>query len=397
MWQELEAGRPVAAYTMNRGGTGERYDVFALVTPVADGYLSVRLRPGLTDVEDAVRAIYDEVAAHERNLRDGGMNRRDAAERGGSMLVERLAEHGYGSITDFTRALVPRELAVSLGAIAAPAHARNSSGVGTAALMSALFLARDAASRIDAFLERLAEHDALAQPAWDRLAATEPALARVNDVVANLARVASLLDEVPEPDGQVAELADLTRRLEGWNAETQRGLEDQPGGLVHAREAVADLGLRISTCVLLGHTVAQFIAEVLAAGQTRGTELRLLAGALRESLSAVDDGVERVREALAPIPGAVEALGLTSERSRLRLEMWRSEISEILTRGVIEDPHGEVASLAEAVAAGVGEAAAPIADLSGAASTLRRASIRLDTATVRSRLDEIDEVLARLP
>ena len=45
MWDDLEAGLPVCTYVLNRAGDGLDYWVFATVTAVEDGYVSVRTKP----------------------------------------------------------------------------------------------------------------------------------------------------------------------------------------------------------------------------------------------------------------------------------------------------------------------------------------------------------------
>ena len=45
LWDRIRAGMPVGAYVKNRAKGGGYYWVFAVVTPVEGGYLSVRLKP----------------------------------------------------------------------------------------------------------------------------------------------------------------------------------------------------------------------------------------------------------------------------------------------------------------------------------------------------------------
>src|SRR5690606_31957630 len=45
LWSAIKDGRPFGAYVKNRAKDGRFYWVFAIVTPVDGGYLSVRLRP----------------------------------------------------------------------------------------------------------------------------------------------------------------------------------------------------------------------------------------------------------------------------------------------------------------------------------------------------------------
>lgn len=64
LWERIRAGQPVGAYVKNRARDGRHYWVFAVVTPVEDGYLSVRLKPG-SALFDAASALYAQIRAHE--------------------------------------------------------------------------------------------------------------------------------------------------------------------------------------------------------------------------------------------------------------------------------------------------------------------------------------------
>lgn len=68
LWREIGAGRPVGAYVRNRAKTGDYYWVFAIVTPIDGGFLSVRLKPG-GELFQTVRAQYQQCAALEREAR----------------------------------------------------------------------------------------------------------------------------------------------------------------------------------------------------------------------------------------------------------------------------------------------------------------------------------------
>lgn len=58
MWNALEAGEPFAAYVHNLAADGSTYDVFATITPLDEGYLSVRIRPTVQALFDTADAIY---------------------------------------------------------------------------------------------------------------------------------------------------------------------------------------------------------------------------------------------------------------------------------------------------------------------------------------------------
>ena len=65
LWDTIKKGSPIGAFVKNKAKDGRYYWVFALVTPVDDGYLSVRLRPS-SEFFDVVKALYPEFSDMER-------------------------------------------------------------------------------------------------------------------------------------------------------------------------------------------------------------------------------------------------------------------------------------------------------------------------------------------
>ena len=80
LWQAISTGRPLGAYMVNRAADGLAYSVFAVIMPIPEGLLSVRLKPTTARVEE-VKAIYDAVSTAER---EDNLNPADSA----GMLVE---------------------------------------------------------------------------------------------------------------------------------------------------------------------------------------------------------------------------------------------------------------------------------------------------------------------
>lgn len=109
MWDDLEAGRPVCTYVLNRAGDGKDYWVFATVTAVEDGYVSVRTKPLDERIFAAVREIYRRVRALERTAVDEGASRREVAEKGAEALLAELETLGYHSLDDFSLVSLPTE------------------------------------------------------------------------------------------------------------------------------------------------------------------------------------------------------------------------------------------------------------------------------------------------
>ena len=64
LWDRLKAGRPVGAYVKNRTKDGGYYWVYAMVTPVPGGYLSVRIKP-TSELLGTVEKLYAQLREEE--------------------------------------------------------------------------------------------------------------------------------------------------------------------------------------------------------------------------------------------------------------------------------------------------------------------------------------------
>ena len=93
LWDTIKAGQPIGAYVKNRAKSGQYYWVFALVTPVEGGYLSVRLKPS-SPLFDTVRSEYGKLRRAEL---EGKLSAADSA----AALLGRLQELGWCSYGAF--------------------------------------------------------------------------------------------------------------------------------------------------------------------------------------------------------------------------------------------------------------------------------------------------------
>lgn len=69
LWDYLLAGKEVAAYVKNMASNGEYYWVLAHVTPIKDGFLSIRLKPS-SEWFSAVQSLYKTLLATEKSSQD---------------------------------------------------------------------------------------------------------------------------------------------------------------------------------------------------------------------------------------------------------------------------------------------------------------------------------------
>lgn len=98
LWEGIKAGHPIGAYVKNRARDGLHYWVFALVTPVEGGYLSVRIKP-CADLLPGIEAEYARALAAEAS----GLS----PEASAHAICDRLAGMGFPSYAAFqTEALL---------------------------------------------------------------------------------------------------------------------------------------------------------------------------------------------------------------------------------------------------------------------------------------------------
>ncbi|MGD9916760.1 MAG: PAS domain-containing protein [Paenirhodobacter sp.] len=103
LWDALGNGNPMGAYVKNRTKSGGYYWVFAVLMPIPDGYLSVRLKPS-SALFDRVRAFYESLSARERAEK---MDPEESA----AILRKSAEAEGFSSYTSYMAHALGLELA----------------------------------------------------------------------------------------------------------------------------------------------------------------------------------------------------------------------------------------------------------------------------------------------
>lgn len=116
LWSELKARRPVGAYIKNRAKDGRHYWVFAVVMPVYDGYMSIRLKP-LSGQREKIEALYH--AIRQAELTDN-----QSAEAGRPALDAGIQELGFTSYEIFQSETLATELQARQEALGRPLDPR---------------------------------------------------------------------------------------------------------------------------------------------------------------------------------------------------------------------------------------------------------------------------------
>lgn len=102
LWDTIKKGQPIGAYVKNRAKDGRHYWVFAMVTPIDGGYLSVRLKPG-SELFHTVKAAYAELRAME-------IESKPKPEESAAVLLSRLKELGFRDYGAFLSEAMSQEI-----------------------------------------------------------------------------------------------------------------------------------------------------------------------------------------------------------------------------------------------------------------------------------------------
>jgi aerotaxis receptor len=103
LWDTIKKGEPIGAYVKNRAKDGRYYWVFAIVTPIEGGYLSVRLKPG--------SPLFSVVAQEYKSLLATVSDNKAGARIGAEVLLKRLAALGFEDYASFMAAALSQEIA----------------------------------------------------------------------------------------------------------------------------------------------------------------------------------------------------------------------------------------------------------------------------------------------
>lgn len=109
LWDYLNAGRPIAAYVKNMAKTGEYYWVVALVYPVPDGYLSIRLKPS-TDLLPIVDKLYKATKDLEDTAAKNGTPQKLLGQQSIPFILENLKTLGFDNYDSFMQHALLAEL-----------------------------------------------------------------------------------------------------------------------------------------------------------------------------------------------------------------------------------------------------------------------------------------------
>lgn len=112
LWDKLRRSEPMGGYVKNRAKDGRYYWVFAIVTPIADGYMSVRLKPS-SPLLDLVKQEY---ARAYREERTSGISPAESC----ALLMKRVEELGFRNYETFMAMALGQEMSARASALGLP-------------------------------------------------------------------------------------------------------------------------------------------------------------------------------------------------------------------------------------------------------------------------------------
>lgn len=224
LWDGIQAGHPIGAYVKNRARDGLYYWVFALVTPVEGGYISVRMKPSST-LFPAVAALY---AKHLQRERDEKLDSAASAQA----LLEEMKTLGFATYGSFQAQAIAAEMQARDNAL----HRKADHAV------SAMLNLRRANQAIRTQKHAMTEH-----------------MIRMQRVPINMRIIAARIERA---GGPISAISDSYRRLsEEVTGQLQRFLhEDDPNSAFEAGGEETALFLYCAAR-LAGEASAAFAAE----------------------------------------------------------------------------------------------------------------------------------------
>lgn len=303
MWERLSAGLTVGMYVCNQTSSGDHYWVWAVVSPLHDGFVSVRMSPRSAEFDVACDVYREVLAVEHRATRSGGM-RRDVAEVGQIALEQNFKRRGYPSYEAFMHHAMPREIA-DRASFASTLHQRSDATGEAAVVMAGT---RAVEGWLSELVSRLVGFDALGA----RLAETS------GHVLEMTGRLEGSVDAAQDASKLVAlstpVLANVARVMaQPMNAAVEQ-LEQLPAAFALLRRDIARVQFQIGVAALYNTMAAAFAAEVSdgLAPEESLSAIPLLTDAAETCVVDMAGQVEQInadlRELAEHVSGAVSLL-----------------------------------------------------------------------------------------
>lgn len=319
MWDRLAEGKPVAAYVKNRANDGLIYWVFATVTPVRDGYLSVRTRPVFRPLWDAADGLYQAVRPAELHLREQGGSRIDAAAAGEGMLDQGLKDAGFSGFEEFMMAALPEEVALreELASDRPVSRALPGSTLGDL-IGGAQYLEQ----RIIELLANLGSLGELSRQLGSTLRRQEHARTHLVQAATEAMRAAESIAELPSA------LVSSTAAIYEWVRRASDSIDRVSGSLSTVAPKVASSRFEIALARLHNHMVLSFAEEISSGAEDAPAAqfMPLLCETMAEDIERMSVELEDLRAALQNAEKELQAGMVALQRAREFIASWQLQV-----------------------------------------------------------------------
>ena len=350
LWNEIGAGRQIAAYVKNMASDGSYYWVLATAMPVGDGYLSVRLKP-TSPLLATVAPLYDELRAVEQQIEERGGSPKEAMAASAERLMERLRDLGFPDYRSFMFVALPMELRAFLAARGAPApttEMRGSLGAALAACVRLRALLTREFARLDRYDELEAAFDGKSETVLEL--ADDIRLFSLNAQI-GAARLRSV-------GAALGVIADIMRVRSDAVAGSVRAMSEAITG---ATEILSTLAFEVALATLQCEMAYQFMLEIAVDDGTSdatalATNISALAACLHEGLAPLGPRLATLQGHLDHVSRGVDLLH--EEMGRLEMLQVAGRVETARLREA-----GEFSALFQEIRAQVEAAKGELADL----------------------------------
>jgi hypothetical protein len=316
MWDRLLAGRPMGAYVKNLAQDGSHYWVFATVTPLGEGFLSVRMAPRVAELLAPATELYTQVLAVEQEAAQArGLDRRALGELGAQRIEEGLRGLGFSGYDEFLLAALPAEIAVR-GRLVTNSFVRSWARGPMAELLAG---AAALEGQLSELVDRLEAYQTLSEQLVRSSRRMLTMTIRLQEsVVAAQRASAAVADSAPV-------LRNVANVMAGPMRSAVEALEQLAPRLDALRSDIASLRFRIALAVLHNDMVAAFAAEVAdgAAPASSLAEVPLLCDAVHEGVLEMATTSKLVDAQSRDVAGLVGLAGERLDEFRRFLGQWR--------------------------------------------------------------------------
>jgi aerotaxis receptor len=316
MWDRLLAGRPMAAYVENLAKDGSSYWVFATVTPLGQGFLSVRSAPHCRALFEEAQRVYALVVERERQLAEHArVDRREVARIGAELIEQLLCEVGFATYDEFLLEALPAEISAR-GRLTSTAGVRPGLSAPLVDLLSGT-------ARLESLLGHLVGQLEGYRVLSDQLV---EASSRVLDVALRLDRAVMAAQQASATVSDTAPvLCNIAAVMARPMHSAVNALEALAPQLRLLKANVATLRFRIGLATLHNDMVAAFAAEV-AEGRAPATALKevpLLCDAVHDGVVEMSFNARLVNEGLRGTARLIEAAVELLDQFGQFLGQWR--------------------------------------------------------------------------